>query len=183
MFLIQTPKLRLREILPSDADFAYNLNLDPDVIKYTGDEPFKSVDEAREFLSAYQDYQKFGYGRWLVESLADGRPLGWCGLKNQMEEHGIIDLGYRFFKDQWGKGYAFEAAAACLKWGFEERGMEEITARIAIGNERSERLAAKLGMRFTKEEECHALPARWYSLTADQWIVHQGKDVSSRHQK
>jgi [ribosomal protein S5]-alanine N-acetyltransferase len=183
MFLLQTPQLRLREILLSDADFAYNLNLDPEVIKYTGDEPFASVAEAQEFLIGYDHYQKFGYGRWLVELREDGRPLGWCGLKNQMDELGIIDLGYRFFKNEWGKGYALEAAEACLKWGFEEKGMDTITARIAIGNERSVRLAVRLGMRFHKEEECHTLPARWYSLTANEWFVHQGKDVSSRHQK
>ncbi len=50
--ILDTPRLLLREMTPVDAEQAYLLNLDPEVIRYTGDEPFDSIETARRFLSA-----------------------------------------------------------------------------------------------------------------------------------
>ena len=61
--IIETPRLLLREFHLSDAEKMYELNSDPEVIKYTGDPPFKSVVETKEFLNQYKDYERNGYGR------------------------------------------------------------------------------------------------------------------------
>lgn len=66
MKILETNRLFLREITPDDAETAYLLNLDPEVIKYTGDEPFTSIEEARKFLENYDHYRKYGFGRWAV---------------------------------------------------------------------------------------------------------------------
>src|SRR4051812_8677611 len=101
--IIETERLLLREILPSEAEVMYNLNLDPDVIRYTGDPPFESMAEAEKFIRNYPDYAKNGYGRWAVVRKEDNEVLGWCGLK-YLPETEETDIGYRFFKKFWGMG-------------------------------------------------------------------------------
>ena len=101
-----TERLVLREFDQGDAQDLYFLNSDLDVLKYTGDKPFKSIQEARDFVLEYDDYKKNGLGRWAVVSKLDRSFLGWCGLKKHPE--GFIDLGFRFSKLNWGKGFATE---------------------------------------------------------------------------
>jgi len=81
MKIISTPRLLLREMTPEDAGNLYYLNLDPEVIRYTGDPPFDSILDAEIFLNRYDHYQKYGFGRWAVIRKLDNAFLGWCGLK------------------------------------------------------------------------------------------------------
>ena len=48
--ILETARLYLREFIHSDGSHFYRLNNDEDVIKYTGNEPFKSLSEAKEFI-------------------------------------------------------------------------------------------------------------------------------------
>jgi len=158
-----------RPILPSDAEFFFQLNEDPDVIKWTGDGPFESVDAAREFIERYDQYEKYGVGRLcLVDSETD-EILGWCGLKYHVEGD-FYDLGYRFFKRHWGKGLATASSLLCLQQAFEELGLKEVIGRVAIGNDASEKVLQKCGMTFRKIEDCHHLPAKIYSITAEEYF-------------
>ena len=106
-----TTRLYLREKTADDAENAYLLNLDPDVIKYTGDPPFESIEAARIFLQNYNHYTKYGFGRWAVIDKENDEYLGWCGLKYSADLN-EYDIGFRFFKRHWNKGYATEAAQA-----------------------------------------------------------------------
>jgi|JI9StandDraft_2_1071091.scaffolds.fasta_scaffold150174_1 ribosomal-protein-alanine N-acetyltransferase len=169
MFSIETPRLVLRQTTPADARFAFDLNSDPEVLKYTGDEPFSSVFEAEEFLQAYDQYARFGYGRWLVILKETNKPIGWCGLKNQIEELGIVDLGYRFMRSQWGKGFATESAAASIEWGFANTDISSLVGRVAIGNRSSVRVLEKLGFEYEKDENCDDHPAQWFRLQREKW--------------
>ena len=60
--LIETPRLVLREFTVDDAYKIWELNSDPEVIKYTGDPPFETVENARDFLNNYMDYENNGFG-------------------------------------------------------------------------------------------------------------------------
>lgn len=148
--VFQTPRLFLRQLTPEDARHFYELNLDPDVIRYTGNLPFESVEHAREFLENYDHYEHFGYGRWATLLRDTGEWIGWCGLKFE-EEFGATDVGYRFFKKHWGKGYATESARASLKYGFEKLGLKRIEGRAAIANPASIRVLQKIGMQYVKD--------------------------------
>ena len=55
--ILKTKRLLLRELNPDDSENFYKLNLNPNVIKYTGNSAFKDIDEAKEFLENYQDYK------------------------------------------------------------------------------------------------------------------------------
>jgi RimJ/RimL family protein N-acetyltransferase len=145
--LTQTQRLYLREINEKDAHFAYELNIDADVLKYTGDQPFDSVEEARRFIENYDHYKRYGFGRWAVIRKEDEAILGWCGLKytEELNEH---DLGFRFFKKYWNNGYATEAGTVCLKLGFNNFGIRRIVGRAMKANVSSCRVLVKCGMSF-----------------------------------
>jgi len=147
IYRVETERLGLREILVSDAETMFELNSDPEVLRYTGDDPFESVEATREFLENYSDYQRNGFGRWIVVLKATGEILGWCGLKRDRETN-EVDIGYRFFRKHWNKGYATEAAKACLVFGFEELKLDKIIGRARKENTASLNVFDKLGMSF-----------------------------------
>ncbi|HWA36000.1 MAG TPA: GNAT family N-acetyltransferase, partial [Cyclobacteriaceae bacterium] len=73
--VIRTPRLTLRNFDVSDAADMFEMNNDPEVIKYTGDDPFESVEAAKKFIMGYDAYKRSGCGRWTV--LFDGTYAGW----------------------------------------------------------------------------------------------------------
>lgn len=163
-FLLETPRLLLRHKVLEDAPFFLELNSDPEVIKYTGDGAFKNLEEAETIVRyVISQYEKNGYGRWLVSLKETGEPLGWCGLKYH-DESGDTDLGYRFMKQHWGKGYATEAGRACLEYGFGTLGLNRIIGRAATGNLASIQVLKKLGMTFFGEDYLHDSPAYIYDI-------------------
>ncbi len=148
--IVETKRLILRELDISDAEQFFKLNADPEVLKYTGDPPFSSISDARSFLENYSDYEKNGFGRWAVISRESGDFIGWCGLK--LNEENRIDLGFRFFQNEWGKGYATESAKACLERGFTTLKIEEIIERASFDNKASISVLEKIGMVFWKKD-------------------------------
>ena len=122
---LETERTYLRNLTVADAEDFYTLNLDPEVMRYTGDNPFKSFEEAKRFLAEYDQYQKYGVGRLAVIEKKTGEFLGRSGIKYTPEQD-YYDLGYRFFRPHWNKGYATETALANLQFGFRQRGLDEI---------------------------------------------------------
>lgn len=160
-------RLLLREMTPDDAADAYGLNNDPEVLRYTGDAPFATVAEAREFLAAYPDYRLHGFGRWAVVRRADHRWLGWCGLKRHA--NGEVDLGYRLLRMHWGQGYATEAARTCLELGFERYGLRTIIGRVVPAHTASIRVLEKLGaQRWRTERDEHGIEVVIYRMDRPQ---------------
>ena len=142
---LQTTRFILREFQPEDAEYLFQMNEDWDCIKYTGDVAFENVEEAENFIKNYDHYQKYGFGRWTVLDKVSGEFLGWCGLKYDEELH-EYDLGFRFLKKHWGKGFATEASVFCLKLGFEKFKIPEIVGRVMPENLVSIKVLEKLGM-------------------------------------
>jgi RimJ/RimL family protein N-acetyltransferase/phosphopantetheinyl transferase len=142
MIPFNTQNLQLRQWRPNDAHWLFRLNQDPEVVKYTGDSGFSSEAKALELIQTYPNYQRDGYGRWMVIDLSSNTPLGWCGLKKNSWG---IDLGFRFFREHWGKGIATKAARAALALGeiFE---VDPIIGRTLSSNTASSRVLEKVGM-------------------------------------
>ncbi|MFP9099176.1 GNAT family N-acetyltransferase [Flavobacterium sp. RHBU_24] len=148
MNVAETARLYLRELTEDDAQNFYALNLDPDVLQYTGDSVFENVDTARFFLRNYTTvYKKKGMGRWAVIRKEDDAFLGWCGLKYD-EDNKETDLGFRFFKKYWRQGYATEAATACVVLGFSKLNLPCIIGRAMEANSASVRVLEKVGFSF-----------------------------------
>lgn len=148
-YIIKTNRCYLRELKTSDAESFFILNSDEEVIRFTGDKPFETIEAAKDFLSKYSQYKDFGYGRWAVIDKKDNDFLGWCGLKfsPDLKE---TDIGFRFFKKHWNKGYATETAKACLEYGFEALKLEKIVGRAMEENIGSIKVLEKIGMQFVE---------------------------------
>ena len=142
MIPFNTQNLQLRQWRPNDAHWLFRLNQDPEVVKYTVDSGFSSEAKALELIQTYPNYQRDGYGRWMVIDLSSNTPLGWCGLKKNSWG---IDLCFRFFREHWGKGIATKAARAALALGeiFE---VDPIIGRTLSSNTASSRVLEKVGM-------------------------------------
>lgn len=151
---IETNRLYLRELTVADAENFYLLNADEDVIKYTGDKAFDSINDAESFLENYNTYQEYAYGRWAVIAKSNEEFLGWCGLKYSPEID-EVDIGFRFFKKHWNKGYATESAKACIEYGFENLNLKTIVGRAMEANVASIKVLEKLGMTFVGKFEFH----------------------------
>lgn len=148
--ILETERLLLRELNPDDAGDFFNLNENPNVIKYTGDKAFQNIDEAREFLENYKDYRLNGYGRWAVISKVNNEFLGWCGLKyNSSTDE--TDVGFRFFEHYWNKGFATESAGACIDYGFKKLKLNTVVGRAMRDNTASVKVLEKLGMKYLRD--------------------------------
>lgn len=152
--IIETNRLYLRELSVADTENFYLLNADEEVIKYTGDKAFDSINEAKSFLENYNPYQEYGYGRWAVIDKSNEEFLGWCGLKYSSEVD-EVDIGFRFFKKHWNKGFATESAKACLDYGFEKLNLKTIVGRAMEANTASIKVLEKIGMTFVGKFEFH----------------------------
>lgn len=167
--ILETNRLLLRTFTIADADLILQLNLNPEVTRYTGD-PMKDIKHAKEVLEKVilPQYALYNHGRWAV--IVKGAPgqgynefIGWCGLKARPERN-EIDLGYRFMKNAWGKGYATEAAFACLQYGFKELGLKRIIGRAMPENIASIRVLEKCGMLYVGEETVDGHPAKTFEM-------------------
>jgi RimJ/RimL family protein N-acetyltransferase len=162
--VIETNRLLLRTFTEDDAALIYELNLDPDVIRYTHD-PIKDLAHASEILEKViiSQYALYNHGRWAVHVKATLEFLGWCGLK-YLAELNEIDLGFRFKKEGWGKGYATEAAYASIQYGFEKIGLQRIVARAEIDNIGSWKVLEKCGMTYIGDEEADRYQVKAYEI-------------------
>ena len=140
----ETERLLHRAMEPRDAASFFALNSHPEVIRYTGEEPLASVEEARERIENNEDFETVGFGRWGSFLKETGEMIGFCGLKYlpELEE---VDIGYRFLPEYWGRGLATEAGKATLDYGFQEIGLEEIIGLVLDDNAGSIRVLEKLG--------------------------------------
>src|SRR5690606_24087857 len=107
------------------------------------------------FLENYSDYELNGFGRMAVISKETDAFLGFCGLKRHPDD--FVDLGFRFFRKYWDKGYATESSKAIIKHGFNELNLEEIIGRVSNQNMASIRVLRKVGMEFWKYDECQGI--------------------------
>lgn len=148
--ILETNRLVLRELNINDAKDFFDLNLNPNVVKYTGNSAFENIEEAKEFLKNYQDYKLNGYGRWAVINKETNQFIGWCGLKYDALEK-ETDIGFRFFEEEWNKGYATESAKACIDYGFKVLNLKRIIGRAMKENLASIKVLEKIGLAFEKD--------------------------------
>lgn len=162
--ILETERLLLRTFTTEDARLIYELNKDPDVTRFTGD-PITDIAHARQVLEQVilPQYVLYNHGRWAVHAKPSLEFIGWCGLKKRPERN-EIDLGYRFLKSTWGKGYATEAAFACIKYAFEKLGLKRIVGRAMPGNIASLKVLEKCGMTYIGEDMVDDHPAKTYEI-------------------
>jgi [ribosomal protein S5]-alanine N-acetyltransferase len=167
---VETPRLILREILPEDKYGFYDMDSNPEVVKYLGNITLKNVAEALEKINLIrQQYVDLGIGRWAMIEKESNDFVGWTGLKFIKEIRNnrtdYYDVGYRLRQKYWGKGYATESALASVKYAFEEMQLTELLASAATENVGSNKVLQKIGMTYfeTSEDEGEG-DLNWYRI-------------------
>lgn len=151
MSVIETARLRLREMGDDDAPFILEVLTDPDFVANIGDRGVHDLSSARRYIieGPGASYVKYGFGLFIVERLADQAPLGICGLLRR-DSHPDVEIGFAFVPRARGRGYALEAARATLGFAQRTLGITRIVALAKPDNRSSIRILENLGMRFER---------------------------------
>lgn len=144
--VLETRRLRLRELGPQDAPFILSLVNDPDWLRHIGDRGVRTLDDARAFIEdgPIASYESHGFGLWLTELRTDAEPIGMCGILKR-EYLDCPDLGYALLPGFRHNGYAREASAGVLQHARRTLGIPALDAIVAPRNRRSIRLLEALG--------------------------------------
>ena len=159
--LLETERLRFRFITAADLDWLWELDQDPEVMRYiSGGVPTPRDTTERVYLPRMMQRHDAGpqYGFYRAERRADGAPIGWFHLRPERLEPFDMELGYRLRRDVWGQGLASEGARALVRRGLGEWQLPRVAARTLRTNAASRRVMEKCGMRLERE---FSYPAEW----------------------
>jgi RimJ/RimL family protein N-acetyltransferase len=140
--------LVLRPFTDMDRDPFFALNTHPLVVESLGSAPDRAESDA--MIERYGgELDREGWGLWAVEEAGGAPFVGMVGLHRVRPElpcAPAVEVGWRLHPDHWGHGYASEAAAASLGYGFDEAGLDEIIAFTTTLNTRSQAVMERIGM-------------------------------------
>ena len=124
--VLETARLRLRRLRPDDFGNLCLILQDAEAM-YAYEHAFSDA-EVRQWLDKQlANYARYGFGLWAVELKGSGEFAGQCGLTMQGTPEGErLEVGYLFRRSHWHRGYATEAAAACMDYAFGVLGAEEV---------------------------------------------------------
>ena len=142
--------MRLREFVESDVDALQAVLGDPVAMQYYP-APFDRQGVEAWITKNRDRYQRDGYGLWAMLLKDTGELIGDCGCTVQeVEGRNEVEVGYHVRRDLWGKGYATEAARACMEYAFAKLGAERVISMIRPENVPSKRVAEKNGLTCEK---------------------------------
>lgn len=141
-------RLLLREWRAEDLPLFIEMNRDKEVMEY-----FPKVLTPQESEAFYErireEFREYGYGLYAVECKESGEFIGYTGFHHANFEADFtpcVEIGWRLMRKAWGKGYATEAAKACLNTKFSDLGFNQVFSFTASINQRSERVMQKAGL-------------------------------------
>lgn len=152
-------RLRFDMITEQDAGFLFELDQDPEVMRFINGGNVPSLEEVHSVfmprLMAYFDREK-GWGLFRITVRETSEPIGWIlirpmGFFSEAPEYRNLEIGWRLMRQAWGKGYATEAATAVLEAVAAKGDVDFVSALAMEGNEASIKLMKKLGMTFVKK--------------------------------
>jgi RimJ/RimL family protein N-acetyltransferase len=153
--ILKTPRLVIRQFTEDDADNLFNLNSDPEVMRYlTGGRPTprgEIRDQIIPFhLGVYDRLDRLG--TWAAESAASREFLGWFHFRpgHGSDDLTNIELGYRLRRSSWNKGYATEGSRALVSMGFTGLGVERVFALAMTVNTASRGVLEKCGLTLVR---------------------------------
>ncbi len=162
-YILETEKLKLRELTLDDTSFIIELVNSTGWLKYIGDRNIKTTEQSKAYIEngPMKSYSENGFGLWLVESKVHKKPIGMCGLlRRDYLNH--PDIGFAFLPEFIGKGFGFEAATGTISFAKNQLNFSSICAITMPDNVASIKLLEKIGMKFIKsisppgsQEELH----------------------------
>ena len=140
---LETERLILRGWRDDDFDAFAAIHGDAEVMAYLGG-VLEGVDAWRSMSQLAGHWALRGYGKWAVERKSDGAMIGRVGLINPEGWPGL-EVGWTLGKPYWGQGYATEAAAAAMRYGFRTQPVDRLISCIHPDNTASQAVARRLG--------------------------------------
>ncbi|MFF7776553.1 GNAT family N-acetyltransferase [Streptomyces tanashiensis] len=180
MVTLETPRLVLRRWREEDVAPMASINADPEVMRWIRDGSVRDEQQTRDGVRAWEsEWESQGFGLFAVEIRSTGELAGFTGLSVPRflpEVLPAVEVGWRLGRSHWGQGLATEAAVAVVRFGFEERGLERIVSIAQVGNDASERIMTKLGMRPVREtvNPTSGRHVRVFELSSDQYATATG---------
>jgi RimJ/RimL family protein N-acetyltransferase len=165
---LQTRRLNFRRYRLADHDAVFELFSDSYARRFYPQ--MAARDRARDWIAWNLDnYERHGFGLWAIEARDDSRFVGDCGLTYQeVEGRDELEIGYHLRASERGNGFAVEAAAACLGYGFAVLGAERICSIVLPSNHASCAVAGKIHAQrrsFTKGGQ----PAIFFYTERAEW--------------
>ncbi len=175
---INTERLKIREALLTDLEKVHELNSLPATDKYNTLGIPESIEQTRELIMPWIDYQNDEQRKKFVFCIEDlsGQFIGVIGMNLGKPAYQSAEIWYKLFPQFWNKGYATEVVNSILNLGFIKLQLHRVHAGCATDNVASAKVLEKCG--FTKEGLCRKiLPIRgqWvdnfeYAILEEDWI-------------
>ncbi|MFN8194654.1 MAG: GNAT family N-acetyltransferase [Nocardioidaceae bacterium] len=176
--MLVTARLRLRPWRPDEAPRLLDILSRLEVVRWLGDQGpilMETLGEAQDRVERYAAFTaaRAPLGVWAVEVADTGVVAGTVLLAELPHGDGEVEVAWFLHPDSWGHGYATEAAAALLDHAFAA-GLPEIWALTHPGNDASQGVCRKLGMRHLGvATRWYAIPFEQYVVAADDWAARQ----------
>ncbi|WP_333660296.1 GNAT family N-acetyltransferase [Chishuiella changwenlii] len=171
--ILETDRLIIRPMTLDDVEGHFSMDSQPEVHTYLKAEPLQKIEESEKMIESIQiQYKNFGVGRVAVIEKESGEFIGWTGFKFIEEKEainnqfGFLDFVYRYKKEAWGKGYATEAAKACMDYYLKEMTHFKLNALTHIENKASRNVLEKIGFEVTETFifDLWEIDCFWYEL-------------------
>lgn len=148
----KTERLILKPTDKEDGEFIFKIMNTPKYYKYIGDRNIRTLEDAENYITQKMmpQYEKMGFGNFTVTLKSDSSKIGFCGIYVR-PSLGTPDIGFAFFEEYEGKGYAFEAASELKKLAKTEFGLQKLSGITVEYNHSSRKLLEKLGLKFQKK--------------------------------
>lgn len=161
---LESERLLLRGLEPGDLDAYAAMYADPDVMHHLeGGRPLDRAAAWRSIAVHLGHWQLRGFGQWALIERTSGAFVGRAGLW-QPEGWPGLEVGWTLAREHWGRGFATEAARAALQHAFETLAATRVISLIASDNQRSIRVAERIGERFERAVVVLGREARLYAI-------------------
>ena len=147
--VVTTSRLRLRGFAAEDLP-AHRAAVDDDAAVTWAHVRLPLAESLRRWAGRLDEWERSGYGMWIVEVTATGAVIGHAGLQ-RLAGTDDVEVAYYLGRAAWGQGYATEAARACLAYGFGTAGLARIVATVRTENAASRHVLGKLGFRHDRD--------------------------------
>jgi RimJ/RimL family protein N-acetyltransferase len=142
--VIETARLRLRPFTPDDEAALFEVFADPYARRFYPQ--MEDPANVRAWIEwNLRNYDDFGFGLWAMELKTTGAFIGDCGLTYQdVEGEPELEIGYHVLESERRRGFATEAARACLDYGFLNTAADSLCSTVVMANEASQIVAERI---------------------------------------
>jgi [ribosomal protein S5]-alanine N-acetyltransferase len=167
---LETDRLIIRPWTMEEADAAFAIYGDSEVMRYVGDgRPSPDIETMRASLAKLIERDRGKQlGLWALEKRDSGEVIG-SGLLKPLPDNSDIEVGYHLAQKWWGQGYATEAATALVEYGLSNVGLSRIVGVTYPENVASQRVLTKAGL-------VHKGKSRYGEIEVELFVIERPKE-------